>query len=504
MNPGYPFAAILLLVTAGLCLCLGLAVVRTHREVLARQFSWFMLTVALYAAGYAWELSSADLASMKAALRFEYLGAPFATIFWLEMAYGYSWQRQLPPLTRAGLWLTPLLTMGIALTNELHHLFYTDLAYTRVAGMTIARIAHGPWYYVHFAYVNVCFLAGNFFFLRAWRLAQPLYRKQAAVMLAGSCIPWGGYMLYLAGWSPYGLDLTPFGLSLTGIIAATAVWYLGFLNIIPVARDAVLECIKDGVIVLDRRSRVIDFNASAARFFPELGTRPLGFDVATLLDLGGLQQAACHDQVQRLQRSDDGRTCHYELGLHPLTDSQQTRLGAVITVSDVTTEAAAEERLRQLAHHDELTGLGNRRYLMEQSGRAFALAQRHTRPLAVLIIDLDFFKQTNDEKGHLAGDEQLRGVATAMRSRLRQTDILGRYGGDEFVATLPETSVKEATQIAEILRQAVQTNLGASLSIGVAALEATHANFEALLRQADANLYRAKEAGRNRVCAGAT
>lgn len=491
--------SILLLVSAGLNVCLGLAVLRAHRDILARQFFAFMLTAGIYAAGYAWEINAPDMESMKMALRVEYLGAPFATAYWVMLAYGYLWQRRVRRVVHAALLTMPVITLCMVATNDWHHLFYASLEYTRVAGLTIARIGHGFWYGVHFIFVNACFLVGNFFLLRAWRISQPLYRRQAVLMVIGSFVPWAGYIIYLAGWSPYGIDLTPFGLSLTGVAAAMAVWYLGFLNIIPVARDTVLECIRDGVVVLDTRYRVIDFNSNAARFFPELAQGRLGIAAATLFDLAALREAAALNHRQRIERETDGTVAHYELNLRPLVDRHEIALGAVVTVTDVTQEVLIEKHLREQANSDELTGLGNRHYLMEQSVRVVRLAQRHARPLAVMVIDLDFFKQTNDEKGHLAGDEQLRGVADLIRTRLRQTDIVGRFGGDEFVVTLPETPLPAAMQIAEALCQSARENLGVSLSIGVAPLCASCADFQMLLQQADANLYRAKESGRGRV-----
>jgi diguanylate cyclase (GGDEF)-like protein len=501
---GSPVLTSFLLLAAGLCVCLGLMIARRRRDVLTRQFSLFMLAAAFYAAGYAWELNSASLVTMKLALRFEYLGAPFATAFWVMLAYGYLWQRQMRPAMQVYLLIIPVITLGMVLTNDLHHLFYADLQYARVDGMSIARIRHGPWYGVHLAYVNTCFLAGNFFLLRAWRSAQLLYRRQAVLMLIASFMPWASYMVYLAGFSPYGIDLTPFSLSLTGLAVAIAVWYLGFLNIVPVARDTVLECIRDGVIVLDTHNRIIDFNSNAGRMFPALRTRSLGLLAQDIVDLRQLEGLARHNRSLRLRRERQTGWESLELSLHPLIDDHGIKLGAVVTVSDITLEVAAEEKLWHQANRDALTGVGNRHYLMEQSERAVCLALRHMRPLAALVIDLDFFKQTNDEQGHLAGDEQLRAVATMVQTRLRQTDIIGRFGGDEFVATLPETSLHMAVTIAADLLAAVGAQLGVSLSIGVAALTPSHKDFESLLGEADKNLYLAKEAGRGCVSAGPT
>lgn len=169
-----------------------------------------------------------------------------------------------------------------------------------------------------------------------------------------------------------------------------------------------------------------------------------------------------------------------------------------------------QEKLRDLASHDALTGLLNRRMICETLVLELARANRDGTPLAVMMIDLDHFKQVNDEHGHLAGDEVLCEAAARIKSVLRNVDFVGRYGGEEFLAVLPRCEPNFALEVAERMRAAVsarpiaasETTLGVTTSIGLAIVAARcKLPAEALLHAADQALYRAKDAGRNQVSA---
>ncbi|HYD55742.1 MAG TPA: GGDEF domain-containing protein [Burkholderiales bacterium] len=172
---------------------------------------------------------------------------------------------------------------------------------------------------------------------------------------------------------------------------------------------------------------------------------------------------------------------------------------------------ASQGRLKELATRDELTGLGNRRFVMERGAELLKLARRHNRSLAVLMLDLDHFKAVNDRYGHAAGDDVLRFIGVAMTLQLRATDVAGRTGGEEFAMVLPETGLQDALATAERIRLAIAATpvptdespapIPVTVSIGVAALDASGGSLDDLLSRADGALYQAKRAGRNRVCA---
>lgn len=164
-------------------------------------------------------------------------------------------------------------------------------------------------------------------------------------------------------------------------------------------------------------------------------------------------------------------------------------------------------REQRLARTDGLTGLYNYRYFFEAASREFAAAARYRHPLSVLMADADGFKRINDTYGHLRGDAMLAKIATAIAAQMRSSDLLARYGGDEFVALLPHADAQRAAAIAERVRASavavtMETEkeiLSVSLSIGVADMRPEDNGIERIVQRADQALYAAKQNGRNRV-----
>ncbi|MGQ9927242.1 MAG: diguanylate cyclase [Chloroflexaceae bacterium] len=166
-------------------------------------------------------------------------------------------------------------------------------------------------------------------------------------------------------------------------------------------------------------------------------------------------------------------------------------------------------QVQQLATLDALTGLTNRRHFLELAYYEIERAKRYHHPLSLLMIDVDHFKQFNDTYGHLVGDQALRAVSARLRDNLRENDVIGRFGGEEFIVLLPETGNEQALQVAERLRGAINAQpiatdegeVGVSVSIGVASCTFTRQplSVEQLLKRADDALYVAKRRGRNQI-----
>jgi diguanylate cyclase (GGDEF)-like protein len=195
---------------------------------------------------------------------------------------------------------------------------------------------------------------------------------------------------------------------------------------------------------------------------------------------------------------------------HCLTPGDQVKVGDTILkfLSGSDIEAQYHEIIFSMTITDGLTNLFNRKQLDAALDDELARSQRHGRPLSVLMLDIDHFKRVNDTYGHLAGDSVLRGLAALLQKRVRPTDKLGRYGGEEFCAILPETSHASATKIANELRELIagyvfvadQQQIKATVSIGVGTLQTGVETATALYKSADAKLYEAKRTGRNKVC----
>ena len=179
------------------------------------------------------------------------------------------------------------------------------------------------------------------------------------------------------------------------------------------------------------------------------------------------------------------------------------------THTDITERKLLEEELRRQSHVDYLTGVYNRRHFMERAEQELSRAHRYGKPLSMLILDIDHFKLINDRYGHKVGDTVLKAVADLSHATLRDVDILGRLGGEEFAVLLPETDQPAALDAAERLRETIANAriplnggdpVSFSVSIGVSSMGSAEDNIDSLLNRADKALYEAKGGGRNRVC----
>jgi diguanylate cyclase (GGDEF)-like protein len=219
-------------------------------------------------------------------------------------------------------------------------------------------------------------------------------------------------------------------------------------------------------------------------------------------------QDAC--RVRDLQSTNRTRVNDAIVDETELRDGDHITIGETILkfISHSSVEARYHEEVYQLATHDALTELYNRRHFTELAEKELARAQRHGRPLVLAILDLDHFKPVNDRFGHVAGDAVLRQFSEVLRAHVRADDIAARIGGEEFAVLLPETGLDQALPFAERLREAVAAAdfrpggepQRITVSIGLATMGPQRETRSELMRAADAALYRAKDSGRNRVC----
>jgi diguanylate cyclase (GGDEF)-like protein len=194
-------------------------------------------------------------------------------------------------------------------------------------------------------------------------------------------------------------------------------------------------------------------------------------------------------------------------GPRKLGNGDQIRVGGSILkfIEGGNVEALYHEEIYRLMITDGLTGAATRRAFLEFLDRELFRAKRHGRPLSLVMVDIDNFREVNDKNGHLAGDHVLRGVAAAVRGEVRGDELFARYGGDEFAVVLPETVLDDAARFCERIRAKVEKQtfawqeqiLPVTISIGGASTEPDE-DHAALLARVDARLYEAKRTGRNR------
>jgi len=218
---------------------------------------------------------------------------------------------------------------------------------------------------------------------------------------------------------------------------------------------------------------------------------------------------------EKLIHTTNGSQMWIEIYTYPILDKHGNVSNVIEYTRDITKRKRIEterdiliDKLQTLSNTDELTGLYNRRALIEKLGEEIKRAKRYNSELSLIICDLDFFKEINDSYGHDIGDRVLEAIATRIKESLRDIDIVGRYGGDEFLIILPETNLKGAKQIAERIRQLISKvkvyinnsiKIKTTASLGIAKFNPIKEDIKSFIKRADNALYMAKGKGRNRV-----
>lgn len=207
------------------------------------------------------------------------------------------------------------------------------------------------------------------------------------------------------------------------------------------------------------------------------------------------------------KRHKDGRELWVYSVIKPIENNEGNVSHIVWMMEDFTERKQTEERLIKLSTIDSLTNVSNRRHLFTLSRKAFDYSTRYGNPFSILLMDIDHFKTINDTYGHLIGDEVLRQLAHLVSQNIRDADIFGRYGGEEFMITMPNTSLRQAKLAAENLRKLIagheitlqEIKLNTTVSIGISEWEVKKEAFQDIINRADQALYIAKNTGRNRV-----
>ncbi len=225
------------------------------------------------------------------------------------------------------------------------------------------------------------------------------------------------------------------------------------------------------------------------------------FDCAFAAQKAGHVKIQPHFIAQlRSHNATTGVMCLYPKS--PVQLDRETR-GMIHTISNqigiAIENAQLYEKMKLLSLHDPLTGLPNRRFLDLEIERNFSKAKRYETPLALLILDIDCFKKFNDSHGHTAGDSLLVDIAAIMLREIRESDLAVRYGGEEFIALLPETTFQQAFDVAERIRQTIAAKTPVTVSIGVSSFSSEMNDCKDIINDSDRALYQAKAFGKNRV-----
>lgn len=351
----YSAYSLLLFVTAAISALLAGYAWRRRIIPGASPFIMLMVAVAEWSVGYAFEISASQPAAKLTWASLEYIGIVSVPVAWFLFALQYTGHRD--RLTRPGLALLaliPVTTLALVFTNARHGLIWRAVS----SGGSIPglQVSYGPAFWLNWAYAYLLILAGTLLLTRFFLRAQGLFRMQARVVLLAAFVPWIGNAIYVSRFNPFpNLDLTPFAFAITGLLTGWGFLRLQFLDIIPLARGAIMESMRDAVFVLDAMNRIADMNPAAQailkRKLPEIiGLRgdQVFFDYPDLVKkFSGMIEAH-----EILIGGSPSAPQYFDLEISPLYDRLHNFTGRLVILQDITEQEQARLTLEQ--SHAEL------------------------------------------------------------------------------------------------------------------------------------------------------
>jgi diguanylate cyclase (GGDEF)-like protein len=421
----------------------------------------------------------------------------------------------------------PVLTLILLWTDPATGWFFAGQR-----ALTSSTILNGSsFFWIHVGYTYLLLLVPTVLLVQRALRTTTYYRWQMLLTVAALALPWAINIASLLHWLPWAdLDATPIAFTITGLTILYSMLGWGFLDILPIAHDLLIESMNDGVLILDSRCRLVEHNTQGAKLLSSRRKGNIGEPVESLLEdwppaALALIQGSPGSQEIHLDREPP---LYLELHNQPIADRAGRLIGQLVIWHDITIRKTAElallkanvqlkeqvreiealqSKMREQAISDGLTGAFNRRYLDETLERELARARRAGDSLAAIMIDIDYFKSVNDQYGHQTGDRVLQQITKLLQRDIRASDILCRYGGDEFLIILLGANAATAAARAESWRQAVEQtsfesanrSFSVTASFGIAIFPDHKADIDGLIQAADEALYSAKSAGRNGV-----
>jgi diguanylate cyclase (GGDEF)-like protein/PAS domain S-box-containing protein len=483
-----------------------------RKSDIGKSFLFLMGCAFLWVFPFSLETAAAPV-QLKISLAYiEFLGIIFLPAAWIFLIIDFTSHPYARTLKNISL-IMPSLTTLILWTNPLHHWFIGQPAIiTQGVPFPVLFMDYKFWFYaVHAPTGYLYILLSLLMMIRYLIHAAPIYKVQARILIIAILLPSITDLLYVLGLSPVKYyNYTTAVFSVSGILLLWTLFQFRFLDLLPQARERIIENLQDSIFVLDHKYRIVYHNRAAVNLF-QLNQEIIGLPIKEI-ENEGLQsiQEMIESQQMRMDIS-IGNKNYYDLNISPVHNRHGLQIGLIITAHDITERVEQFNLVHTLSIQDSLTGILNRRHFITVCNRELdRIKINHQVSAAVVMVDLDAFKLINDTYGHAVGDKMLIEFTTTIQSILRRYDHFGRLGGDEFGIFLMDVTVATAREIIERVRNSIcdlRTTIDDNIISLTASFGIVHTqqvnpsalDIEILLNFADQALYQGKESGRNYI-----
>ena len=494
---------------------LWLFTLKYRDESFTRAFWGLLLTIFIWSTCFIFEIMGTELHTKILFANIKFLGINAIPIAFLILTI-----QNIDNKHKLGNWnyvlgAFYLISTTVIWTNDFHH-WYRQAPHLESVNKSLQILVndYGFWYYnIQIPIHYLILLLTLRIIIQARFFSSRSYRSQSGVLLISFMIPFAVDILYNFGVTPIpNFNFTSAIFSVSGILIAYSLYNHRLFDIVPMANDLIVNNFSEGVVVLDLQKRVIGINPSACQIIRINSGDAVGKSANNLLWFSNDSAFQLNTEQKALtfhHNELDGIKHYYDVTTLPIKNRQEITVGTLITIKDVTERHLSLIEARILATTDPLTGAYNRRHLIELLETELARAERLSLPLAVIMFDIDGFKHFNDKYGHAVGDEILILVTKTCKANLRNFDLLGRYGGDEFVILLPQADPILAASAAERLCQLISKlqitandeNVSVTVSMGITGHHGHgKVTVDKLLRSADIAMYQTKKNGKNQCC----
>ena len=287
--------------------------------------------------------------------KWQYIGIALLPALWLYFSAEFTNQKVFQEKTRWIIFTIPIITLCMAFTNEYHHLLWSDII-LQPGSLNIAIYVHGPWFYVHIIYSYLLLLIGTFWLIKGLLVFSRHKRKQIIIIISGVAIGWASNILYVLGLFPItGLDLTPLSFTFIALVLAWNTFQFRLFDIVPIARDLLLDNMTDGVLVLDPEDIIIDINPAALKTLKSEKIRsPLGHSIWSVFEHNSLvlEELKGKDELQTELRISEDPPQYINLNMSLIYDQGRRFIGRVLIFRDITKRKLIEikeQEQRELA-----------------------------------------------------------------------------------------------------------------------------------------------------------